>query len=60
MRGEGGMVEGGREGGGWRDVSVCDGYTSTRCSHHGFGSTANTTTCAGVRGGRGGRRNRGG
>ena len=34
-------------------VSVrCDGYTWSRCLHHGFGSTANTTTCAGVRGGR--------
>ena len=38
-------------------ISVrCDGYTWSRCSHHGIGSTANITTCAGVRGGRGGRR----
>ena len=34
-------------------ISVrCDGYTWSRCSHHGIGSTANITTCAGVRGGR--------
>ena len=40
----------------WVSVSVrCDGYTWSRCSHHGIGSTANITTCAGVRGGRGGR-----
>ena len=39
----------------WVSVSVrCDGYTWSRCSHHGIGSTANITTCAGVRGGRGG------
>ena len=40
---------------GWRGVGVsvrCDGYTWSRCSHHGIGSTANITTCAGVRGGR--------
>ena len=36
-------------------ISVrCDGYIWSRCSHHGIGSTANITTCAGVRGGRGG------
>ena len=55
--GGGVMKEGGREGGVWVSGSVrCDGYTWTRCSHHGIGSTANITTCAGVRGGRGGRR----
>ena len=36
----------------------CDGYTWSRCSHHGIGSTANITTCAVVRGGRGGRKGR--
>ena len=49
--GSGVMKEGGRmEGVG---ISVrCDGYIWSRCSHHGIGSTANVTTCAGVRGGR--------
>ena len=36
----------------WADESVKgDGCTWTRYSHHGFGSTANITTCADVRGG---------